>query len=137
MKKIIRLITFFLFTCFSGTFAQQRGNATFYSQKMHGRQTSDGGNYHADSLTCAHRTYPFGTFLKVRNLQNNKEVIVKVTDRGPHRKHLLIDLSYSAAKRLGIIQQGKALVEIMKYDSIPTPQLVGLTQDTATIHKFH
>ena len=97
--------------------AQKQGKASYYSHKLHGNHTSDGGKYHRDSLTCAHRTYPFGTLLKVRNLKTDKVVIVKVTDRGPHQKRLLIDLSYSAAKELGIIQQGIATVEITRMDS--------------------
>jgi rare lipoprotein A len=91
---------------------------------MHGRHTSDGGKYHTDSLTCAHRTYPFGTLLKVRNPKNDKQVIVKVTDRGPHRKRLLIDLSYSAAKELDIVRAGVAQVEITKMDSVPAKQFI-------------
>lgn len=84
---------------------------------MHGRRTSDGTKYHNDSLTCAHRTYPLGTLLKVRNPKNNKEVIVKVTDRGPHRRNLIIDLSYAAAKEIDIVRFGIAPVDISRIDS--------------------
>lgn len=87
---------------------------------MHGRKTSDGGKYNKDSLTCAHRTYPLGTILKVRNPKNNKEVIVKVTDRGPHRRNLIIDLSYAAAKEIDIIRDGIAPVEISKIEETPS-----------------
>ena len=89
---------------------------------MHGRKTSNGGTYHKDSLTCAHRTYPLGTLLKVRNPKNNKEVIVKVTDRGPHRKNLIIDLSYAAAKEIDIVRFGIAPVEISQVEAIPQKQ---------------
>jgi len=99
--------------------AQQSGNASFYNQKLKGRHTSDGGKYHPDSLTCAHKTLPFGTVLKVINPKNNKEVVVVVTDRGPHHKNLMIDLSYSAAKHLGIIQQGIAVVMMSQLNSMP------------------
>jgi rare lipoprotein A len=116
-KLTIRLILLSLISFFNWTFAQQRGNATFYHRKMQGHRTSDGSKYHADSLTCAHKTYPFGTLLKIRNPRNNKEVIVKVTDRGPHRKNLLIDLSYAAAKQLDIVRYGIAAVEIIVMDS--------------------
>ncbi|MBQ2366423.1 MAG: septal ring lytic transglycosylase RlpA family protein, partial [Bacteroidaceae bacterium] len=69
----------------SSTFAQAplTGKASYYANKFHGRRTSDGSIYHRDSMTCAHRTLPFGTILKVRNVKNGKEVIVKVNDRGP------------------------------------------------------
>ena len=117
MKLTIRLLL--LFTLFSAgfAFAQEHGKATFYSKKMHGRKTSDGGRYNKDSLTCAHRTYPLGTLLKVRNPKNDKEVIVKVTDRGPHRRNLIIDLSYAAAKEIDILRFGIAQVEVSKVDS--------------------
>ncbi len=123
--RISSLLTL-LFLCIALTsiYAQQRGNASFYSSRMHGRHTSDGGKYHTDSLTCAHRTYPFGTLLKVRNPKNDKQVIVKVTDRGPHRKRLLIDLSYSAAKELDIVRAGVAQVEITRMDSVPAKQFI-------------
>lgn len=100
-------------------FAQQTGNASYYSHKLKGRHTSDGGKYHPDSMTCAHRTFPFGTILKVRNPKNEKEVIVIVTDRGPHQRRLMIDLSYSAARELDIIRQGIAPVEMTKLNSMP------------------
>lgn len=96
---------------------QQRGKASFYSKKATGARTSSGEKVHHDSLTCAHLTYPFGTQLLVRNLSNGKEVVVTVNDRGPHRKGRIIDLSYEAARRLGIISQGIAAVEIMVYNS--------------------
>lgn len=119
MKKNILISIFFFFFSTLFSFAGQIGKATFYSHKLKGRHTSDGGKYHPDSLTCAHRSLPFGTILRVFNPTNNKEVFVKVTDRGPHRKGLLIDLSYSAAKKLDIIGQGIASVIITELDSMP------------------
>jgi len=99
--------------------AQKTGNASYYSNKLEGRRTSDGGRYHRDSMTCAHLSYPFGTILKVRNPKNDREIIVKVTDRGPHSRRLMIDLSYRAAYELDIIRAGIAKVEISKLDSMP------------------
>jgi len=119
MKKTIRLIVFFLILSVTATFAQKTGKASFYSSRLQGRHTSDGGKYHPDSLTCAHLTYPFGTLLQVRNPKNDKIVIVKVTDRGPHTRNRLIDLSYSAAKQLDIVRAGIASVEITKLDYYP------------------
>ncbi|MEZ5006061.1 MAG: septal ring lytic transglycosylase RlpA family protein [Bacteroides graminisolvens] len=71
-------------------------HATYYHKRFHGSRTSDGGVYHKDSMTCAHRTYPLGTLLHVKNPETKKEVVVKVTDRGPYSKRLMIDLSYSS-----------------------------------------
>jgi rare lipoprotein A len=120
MKLTIRLLLLFILFSTGFTFAKENGNATFYSKNMHGRKTSDGGKYHKDSLTCAHRTYPLGTLLKVRNPKNNKEVIVKVTDRGPHRRNLIIDLSYAAAQEIDIVRYGIAPVEISKVEETPS-----------------
>ncbi|MDD4968884.1 MAG: septal ring lytic transglycosylase RlpA family protein [Paludibacter sp.] len=124
MKKNILISLFFLFFSTLFSFAGQLGKASFYSHKLKGRHTSDGGKYQPDSLTCAHRSLPFGTLLRVFNPNNNKEVIVRVTDRGPHRKGLLIDLSYSAAKKIDIVRQGVAAVIITELDSIPMWQMV-------------
>lgn len=82
---------------------------------------SNGEPYHRDSMTCAHLKYPLGTKLKVKNPRNGKEVIVEVTDRGPHTKRFSIDLSYAAARELDIISSGFCLVEITPWygDKIP------------------
>ena len=91
MKLKHLLFTFISFLTFAGFHtaeAQKKsvGDATYYSHRLQGRRTSDGSLYHRDSLTCAHRTLPFGTLLKVRNTVNGREVVVKVTDRGPFRR---------------------------------------------------
>lgn len=95
-------------------FAQkkQHGKASFYSKKSTGARTASGQRLHHDSLTCAHRYYPFGTRLKVTNLNNNKSVVVKVIDRGPFGRGRIIDLSWAAAKAIGMIAQGIASVKI-------------------------
>lgn len=92
------------------------GEATYYSNRFHGRRTSSGERYHKDSMTCAHRTLPFGTLLRVRNKKNDKEVIVEVTDRGPFRKDAIVDLSLAAAKKLDMIHTGVAKVEVTRVD---------------------
>jgi rare lipoprotein A len=124
MEKIIirnftKLLALFLVVFLNIGAAPKLGKATYYNHKMEGRHTSDGGKYRRDSLTCAHLTYPFGTILKVRNPKNDKVVIVKVTDRGPHSRKLMIDLSYRAAQELDIVRAGIAQVEITKLDSMP------------------
>ncbi|MDO9153307.1 MAG: septal ring lytic transglycosylase RlpA family protein [Paludibacter sp.] len=125
-SKIISLLKFkpailtgLLLISYGSLFSQTTGYASFYGNKFHGRKTSDGSRYHRDSLTCAHRTYPFGTFLLVRNPKNDREVIVKVTDRGPHIRNRIIDLSYRAAKELDIIRAGIAKVLVIKIDVLP------------------
>lgn len=117
MKNII--LIFFLYSVTISTFSQETGNASYYNHKFTGRKTSDGGRYHPDSLTCAHRTHPFGTLLMVKNIKTDKEVIVKVTDRGPHIRNRIIDISYKAAKELDMIRMGIAKVEVTKIDFLP------------------
>lgn len=89
----------------------KEGVASYYHDKYHGRKTASGVIYNRDSLTCAHKTLPFGTKLLVKNLANNKEITVIVTDRGPFIKNREIDLSYAAADSIGMIQQGIQKVE--------------------------
>ena len=100
---------------------QQKGKASFYAQKFHGRKTASGERLHLDSLTCAHRTYPFGTKLKVYNPANGRTVNVRVTDRGPFVRGRIIDLSWRAAKELDIISQGVAMVIVQKMSNITIP----------------
>lgn len=95
---------------------KQRGRASYYANKFHGRRMSNGQLYHRDSLTCAHRTLPFGTMVHVRNLSNQKSVIVRVTDRGPFVRGRIIDLSLAAARQIGMIAAGHANVEIEPVD---------------------
>lgn len=99
----------------------QQGKASFYAQKFHGRMTASGERLHKDSLTCAHRYYPFGTLLRVYNPANGKSVLVRVIDRGPFVRGRIIDLSWRAAKELGIISQGVAMVTVQKATDIIVP----------------
>ena len=97
---------------FTSLFSQERGKASFYSNRSHGKRMADGTRYDKSDLLCAHRYYPFGTLLKVTNVSNGKSVIVEVRDRGPYGRSRLIDLSYGAAKELGMINKGIEMVEI-------------------------
>lgn len=94
---------------------EQQGNASYYADRFHGRLMSNGRPYHRDSMTCAHLRYPLGTWLRVRNITNGKEVIVQVTDRGPYSRKFVIDLSRAAARELDIIQYGYRPVEITPF----------------------
>ena len=85
---------------------------TYYAKKFEGRKTTSGERYRAAKLTAAHRKLPFGTLVKVRNLRNDKVVVVRINDRGPFSKKFELDLSQSAAKALGIYRLGYAKVEI-------------------------
>lgn len=90
----------------------QTGQATYYSNKWHGRRTASGLRYHRDSLYCAHRTLPFGTLVRVTDPKTGKSVIVKVVDRGPFGKGKIVDLSMAAARSLDMVSKGVIRVEL-------------------------
>jgi len=113
MKKWIGLSIIIFSSSF--LFAQsysQEGTASFYADKFEGRKTASGEKYKHSRLTAAHKTLPFGTILKVTNIENKKSVQVKVNDRGPFVEGRIIDLSKSAAEQLGFINKGLAEVKI-------------------------
>lgn len=99
----------------------QRGKASFYSKRATGLKAAGGDKIHHDSLTCAHRTYPFGTLLQVRNPANGRVVVVRVNDRGPFIRGRIIDLSWRAAQELDILSKGVAEVEIEPVESMRIP----------------
>jgi len=115
------ILLFTLMTSLTSLGQVQRGKATFYGKKATGRMTANGERLHHDSMTCAHRTYPFGTKLLVTNLQNKRQVVVRVTDRGPFAPGRIIDLSYGAARELGILSQGVASVTVEQYLPVQIP----------------
>ena len=96
---------------------KQTGIASFYADKFVGRTTANGEKYKHSKMTAAHKTLPFGTMLKVVNLENGNEVTVRVNDRGPFVEGRIIDLSKSAAKQLDFIQKGLVKVEIVALSS--------------------
>ena len=116
--------------------AQQRGKASFYSRQATGARTSSGERLHHRDFTCAHRTHPFGTLLKVKNLSNGKEVVVRVNDRGPFGRGRIVDLSWGAAKALGMLSQGVVDVEITPVDKKKVSSKgKGSTSDASLKHK--
>jgi len=90
----------------------QQGMASWYGADFHGKQTSSGEVYDMYQLTCAHNTLPLGTMVMVTNLENGKSVELKVNDRGPFVKGRIIDVSYAAARMLGMHEQGTAAVRV-------------------------
>lgn len=91
---------------------KRRGIASWYGTKFHTGRTSSGEKYDMYALTAAHKTLPLPTYVKVRNLNNGKEAIVKVNDRGPFHANRILDLSYAAAVKLGLLPKGTAPVEV-------------------------
>ncbi len=95
-----------------GSTVTESGIAAYYSNVFQGRKTASGQRYDKNKLTAAHRTYPFGTQLKVTNQENGKSIEVKVNDRGPTTPGRIIDLSRRAAKELGYLKKGLADVTL-------------------------
>lgn len=94
----------------------QTGMASWYGRQFHGRKTASGDTFDMNGLTAAHRSLPLNCFIRVTNKSNGKSVIVKVNDRGPFHGNRVVDLSYGAAKRLGITNSGTAKVSIERVD---------------------
>ncbi|PCI18702.1 MAG: septal ring lytic transglycosylase RlpA family lipoprotein [Piscirickettsiaceae bacterium] len=120
----------------------QRGTASWYGTKFHGRKTSNGETYNMYAMSAAHKTLPIPTYLTVTNLANNKQVVVRVNDRGPFHGNRIIDLSYAAATKLDILGHGTAHVEIRAINPkqpVKTSKTIIpiITENTATaiIHK--
>jgi len=91
---------------------QQKGIASWYGTKFHGRRTSSGEEYDMYAMTAAHKTLPIPVYVEVINHDNDRKAIVRVNDRGPFHEGRIIDLSYAAATRLGVAQTGTANVSI-------------------------
>ena len=94
---------------------KQKGKASFYADKFEGRKTASGEIFHQSDFTAAHKSLPFGTWVKVTNLDNKKAVIVRINDRGPFVKGRIIDLSKSAAKEIGKLRKGVFSVSMKVY----------------------
>lgn len=123
-KLYFSLVAIFLINISSCSTLQKKtksfeGIASYYHKNFQGKKTASGETYKNEELTCAHRFLPFGTYLKVTYLKTNKSIIVRVNDRGPFVKSRVIDLSYQAAKSIGIISDGigKVQVQIVSHTS--------------------
>jgi peptidoglycan lytic transglycosylase len=107
-----------LFAAFGCALAPQRpaydltGLASWYGPRHQGRRMASGGSFDMYALTAAHRTLPLGTRVRVTSLENGREIVVRITDRGPYAPDRVIDLSYAAAKALGLVERGVAQVRL-------------------------
>lgn len=90
-----------------------RGKASWYGRRFHGKRTASGERFDMNGLTAAHRTLPFGTRVRVRNTRNGREVVVRINDRGPHVRGRILDLSQAAAAALDLLQAGEAPVVLI------------------------
>ena len=94
----------------------ERGIASWYGSKFHGRRTSSGEPYDMHLATAAHKSLPLPTYAEVTNLDNGRKMIVKINDRGPFHEDRIIDLSYAAAIKLGVDQTGTARIDVRAID---------------------
>lgn len=92
---------------------KEQGIASWYGKDFHGRRTSNGEIYDMYGMSAAHKTLPMNTMIMVRNLENKRKIVVRVNDRGPFVRGRIIDLSFTAAKKLGVVGNGTAQVEIV------------------------
>lgn len=92
------------------------GTASYYGKELHGNRTANGERFDANALTAAHRSLPFGSRVAVTNLANGQEVIVRVNDRGPWSKNRIMDISYGAARQIGMHRSGTATVRLELLD---------------------
>ncbi len=130
-------VTYYVMDSVPGGF-EQRGRASWYGKKFHGRRTSSGEPYDMYAMTAAHRSLPLPTWVEVTNLENNRRVVVKVNDRGPFidTDQRIIDLSYAAAVRLDMHERGTAPVHIRVVTPDDPPRMAarpGRTNDPATL----
>jgi peptidoglycan lytic transglycosylase len=126
--SVVVLFAGFVLTSFGQSF-KQTGIASYYADKFVGHTTANGEKYKHSKLTAAHKTLPFGTLLKVKNLENGKEVTVRVNDRGPFVKDRIIDLSKSAAEELDFINKGITNVEIVSIGNSDAQRVTYSTLD--------
>ena len=94
----------------------QIGKASWYGEAFQGKRTATGERFNMNSLTCAHRTLPLGSWLRITNLRNSRSTFVRVNDRGPYEPHAIVDLSFAAAQKLGLLGNGQVRVEQVRAD---------------------
>ena len=93
---------------------EQRGKASFYARKFHGKETASGETFNNNELVAAHKTLPLGT--RVTNLENDRAVVVRINDRGPYIRGRIIDLSRAAARRVDMVEDGTTAVKVEKLE---------------------
>ncbi len=121
----VLLSVLFLSSVLMSAGQSQTGQASFYGGKFHGRPTASGEIFDMNKLSAAHRTLPFGTMIKVTNLNNGQSVVVKVNDRGPFVDNRIVDLSFQAAKEIDMVNDGvvNVTLEVIQKDMVTQPEM--------------
>ena len=141
MKRILPLIisVFFIVPAFAQELYKSSVTASYYAEDFHGKKTSNGEIFNMNALTCAHKSLPFNTELKVTNLANGKSVVVRVNDRGPFVPYREIDLSKAAAVQLGMTGSGTTSVKleiIKKGPSTKISQQTAASAEKLMVQRF-
>lgn len=121
--------SWFLANAFIPNVSEEYGKANYYADSLQGRKTSSGEKYDKNELTCAHKTLPFGTKVKVTRLDNKKSVVVRVIDRGPFKEGYIIELSRKAAEEVDLVRDGSASVRV---EVVPDVEKNAKTVSSAT-----
>jgi rare lipoprotein A len=131
------VLAFAALTGFTFTQSAEFGKATYYANSLHGRKTASGEKYDRTLLTCAHKTYPFGTILRVTRLDNQQSVEVRVNDRGPYAEGFVVDISYKAAEAIDLIKAGvtKVKVELVEKAGEPKAATSATSSAAPTVEK--
>lgn len=112
LSLLFGLLACLALSSFAGHRLEEFGKAGYYADALHGRKTANGEKYDKNLLTCAHKSLPYGTKLRVTRLDNKKAVIVRVNDRGPYTEGFVVDLSRAAAAEIDLIRAGRANVKV-------------------------
>lgn len=121
---------------------EETGIASWYGKYFHGRKTANGETYNMYSISAAHKTLPFGTWVNVKDLENGKTLLVRINDRGPFVKGRIIDLSLGAAKKLDMAEKGiaKVRIKVVKWGNTKTKKFsksyLGLNNYTVQVGSF-
>ncbi len=116
---------------------RKRGVASWYGTKFHGRRTANGEVYNMFAMTAAHTTLPIPSYVRVTHVANGRSIIVRINDRGPFHDNRIIDLSYAAAKKLGVIETGVAIVDVIDVTPIEKNILAVESIGTANVFKLN
>jgi len=117
MKQLLKYLTLTLLLTFSSTlYAKnhkvQIGKGSWYGKAFQGKRTANGERYNMYAFTAAHKSFPFDSIVKVTNLRNRRSIIVRINDRGPYHGGRIIDLSYLAAKKIGLVGKGVGKLKV-------------------------
>ena len=135
MKPKIFLTYFFIITCLSATYAVEYGMASMFSDNFHGKKTASGELYDVNKMTCAHKSLPFGSRVRITRLDNKQSIVVRVNDRGPYTKGRITEISRKAAREIGLTDgEIKVKVELISTEddeAKPKPAPVSIEEEPA------